>query len=222
MASILAAVLSLQFARAQAHEAIVHAVSFPKGDAAWSVKLADYKRPDGRDGKIAVEPPASLVVKKVKIVRKGGLRRDVVTYLDNSESTYWWVEKSGIILWKKGDEPVQAMRSGFFGAQRFDESFFSWVNEKTFRGMEKFQGEDCRHYHIEVPSVDGDVMAYDAWIDNKSQKPVAWNDGGVPRIFSMDESIPEEPLSLSTSFQDVLARCEAALAPKRKLGRQQQ
>ncbi len=208
----------------RAQEPATHEVSFPSGDAAWTITF-DNGSPD-RSGSAAPrtdsakEKPVAGQLAKIEIVRMGGGRHDVVSYASGAKAEMWWPPRSGLVLFKMDGEAVRALRSGYFDNQRYDATAFQWVNKGTFRGMEMLAGKPCRHYVFEQPLVGEERLVFHAWIDNQTNRPAALKvGGGSAGVFVFDLPMPDRAYVPSPEFAAAFEKCQDALAPRKSYGR---
>lgn len=204
-----------------------HAVTFPAGNAAWSVTFPAGEKSSPQEtqgsesaggGSKKVEGPERF--KKIEIVRMGNMRRDRAIWTSGVEGEFWWSEKAGIVVWKKGNEDLRAMREGHLSAQRFDKTSFSWVNESNYRGMKAVGKTQGQYYRMEVKDSWGEITVYQAWLDPATRRPLALQVGDAELgTFTFDLPLPEIPISISGDFAVLLDRCEKAMAPRKSYGR---
>lgn len=212
---------SLTFGFAGAEEPIVHTVDFPKGDAAWGVLFqvdpaaATPKSAPGLPDAEAVPLPRQR--KKMDIVRQGQLRHDLVTWSNSSVTEYWWSDKAGFVVYQDlPDGRINTLKTGNLQDQRYDNSLFDWVKAGTFMDLRTFHGKKCRYYETEIILPDEEKQTLRAWIDNESQKPVAWTNSGILSIFSFDVPMPVQPLVMPEKFQKAIDRLMAYSVFRRK------
>lgn len=206
------AVLGLEGKPANAAAEISHAVDFPKGDAAWSVKLENGRTSSKKMSRAAASE--SRTMKNVEIVRISSLRRDTVLWSDGSTTEYWWPQNPPVVLFQeKTNGRMNIKKAGNMGEQRFDESNFEWVDGKTFVKMGSYKGRKCRFYKMEVPFIDDEKQTFRAWIDEETLRPLAWSNGDIVAVFSFHTSLPSEPLILPAEFQKEIDRLGAFFGP---------
>lgn len=207
-----------------AEEPATHEVSFPSGDAAWTITFddgspkRDGSESPGADG--AKEKPVAGQVARIEIVRMADGRHDVVSYASGSKAEIWWPARAGLVLFRMDGEAVKAFRSGYFDDQRYDATAFQWVNRETFRGMETFGGKACRRYVFEKTLVGGERLVFQAWIDRQTNRPLALKvGGGAAGVFAFDLPVPEHAYIPSPEFAAALEKCRDALTPRKSYGR---
>ena len=179
----------------------VHAVFFPEGDAAWSVVF---------------EGAAANARKRVDIVRQGPLRLDAITVADGAKTLMLWSENPSVVLFDNGTNGrVSSMKASGMEAQRYDASSFAWVGSKSFAGMKSLKSRSCQYY--ETTLIEGDAeeqtrRVLRAWIDAKTRRPVALDNGSGMAVFSFATD-PAPPLEIPERFLEKLKRQESFNAP---------
>ncbi len=192
---------------------IIHTVLFPEGDAAWSVQFELESAPRVEEGgsKEAMErregPEGSQRMKRVDIVRQGGLRRDIVHYSSGTPVQYWWTEDPPFVAYEDVQNGrVRVLKHGNLHSHRFDQELFQWVGERTFIDVRAFGKIQCRYYEKEIVLMTEEKALLRAWIDNETSRPVAWTDTAVYSLFTFDLPMPEERLVLPASFRQEIDR----------------
>lgn len=194
-----------------------HKVDFPKGNASWSLqleKIGDEGKPEdaSRNGQVGIQ--------RIDIVRVGGLRRDVVLWEGGGTTEYWWVEDPPLVLFQAAKNgPVQGMKSGQMQDRLFDASTFAWINGSSFKGVETLKGRKCLHYQTEITGEYDFVQKLHAWIDEKTFRPLMWQNGQTRVIFTFDDSVPSGPLSMPEKFKKELQAYQEYYSPPKKLGK---
>lgn len=184
---------------------VTHSVSFPKGDAMWSVLMAPRKKPSGGEAS-----PAAVT--RIDIVRSGNLRRDTITYSDGTQKQQWWGNAPEVLLSESDGGRVRAIPGGYAEEQRYDEASFAWVGEATLVGPETMGGKNCLRYERKVVPDEDVSKTFVAWIDPATHRPVALNNGFVTVTFAFSD-VPPESLQLPQKFRDKLDRYQAFYAP---------
>ncbi|PTX96709.1 hypothetical protein DB345_05870 [Spartobacteria bacterium LR76] len=204
-----------------AQEPTTHEVSFPSGDAAWTITFGEDRggaatqRADS-----AKEKTVAGQVAKIEIVRMADGRHDIVNYANGSKAEIWWPARAGLVVFRMDGERANAFRSGYFDGQRYDAAAFQWVSRDTFLGMETFGGRSCRHYVFEQMLVGGEKIVFQAWIDNQTNRPVALKvGGGAAGVFAFDLPLPDRAYAPDSEFAAALERCREALVPRKSYGR---
>jgi hypothetical protein len=193
---------------------ISHKVDFPQ-DGEWTVTFSGIKN------KTENAPSEAETVKKrkkVDIVRKRDLRRDIVTWSDGTTTTYWWsVNPLGVFYESGSNGHISAMKGSSNSLQSYDASSFTWVNEKTFLGMKPFQGKQCQFYETEIVQGGGESfnLKLRAWIDPKTQRPEGLMNGFDEVSFSFKEGAVEE-LKIPENFQQRIKQFQAFYSPTKK------
>lgn len=198
-----------------AEETISHSVAFPKGDAAWTIKLEKVAKE--KSGEAAHQ---LVSIQSIDVVQKGDLRRDLTHWSDGSTSEAWWIPKLSIALMQsKLNGDIRGIKISQLGPRRFDSSSFAWIGAQNFQGIDTFKGRKVQRYTMESPLDDGTVAKYHAMIEEKSGTPVAVSDDVQLALFAFDAALPKEPLILPSAFQEALRRYESYYAPAKKMGK---
>jgi hypothetical protein len=206
----------LSFCVLHAQEPPAHQAKFPKGDAAWEVKVEKTK------GNLPEASPAQggRQVSAISIVRMGNLRRDTTTWSDGTSTQTWWLAEPPLAL-LQGRNPgnIRALKVSQLGPRRFDESTFEWISAQNYKGEETIEGRKVKVYQLERPLDDGDVAILTAKLDAETGEPVVWSEGAKTVTFKFGQPLPGEPLVLPEDFRKALTRCEAYYAPAERRGK---
>jgi hypothetical protein len=220
LASAFLGVLACASVSLGAAEEKSYRAEFPKGDAAWNVAFQKEKgAPEAaKPGPDSEKPEKGRDIKNIRIVRKGDLRRDSVTWTDGTSTEYWWSKGAEIAVFQTDKSgPVHAMRGGLMDARRLDESLFAWVGSATLKEPQEFLGRKCLYFETRVPLVDDETELYQAWLDAENLRPVAWSNGASLAVFAFESGVPKDVLVMPAEFKKKLERYEAYIAPPKKL-----
>jgi len=201
----------------QAGEEASRPLDFPKGNLAWTVTVdrSSHHQPSPPPG--VTPPPKQRQVIKIEIIRVDDLRHDVAHMSDGSTEEYWWSAKVNVVLSKlHGSQQIVSARSHYMADARFDENTFSWANDSTFKGIKPLAGKKCRHYQGEIPFVYDEKKKVQAWSEDKTGQPVAYEDSGDVFYFTFSRDVPTTPLVMPADFQREMDRCVANFAPARR------
>ncbi len=150
---------------------------------------------------------------KEEIVRQGPLRRDIVQYADGSTTQIWWNENPTMMLFENGGR-ISGMKGGYAGQQRYDASSFSWVSASTFVRKVSYGGRLCEYHEgIDADAIGGSPKKLRAWIDEKTRRPVALDNGYTTVTFVFSEQTAIAPLTPPAKFQEKLQSYREFYAP---------
>lgn len=193
-----------------------HEVDFPRGDAAWTVIFKTEGTDVSKASRAGTGSGPFKQWKRMEIVRQGNVRRDLIKWLDGKTTELWWVTTPPVVLFDDGDNGhVSGMKAMLMASKRYDETSLDWVNGETFKEVTSFNGHRCRYYKMTIVEEDssGSVKKkFQAWIDVKTNRPVAFDNNGVlvTFVFKDDEA---EPLVMPDRFVEKLKSYQAFLSP---------
>ncbi|PTY05352.1 hypothetical protein DB346_01945 [Verrucomicrobia bacterium LW23] len=207
----------------QAPAPLTHRVSFPTGDLAWTVdiealdpKLANEQaKALTPEQKAAVDAQAATVpqLRRVQIVRKSTLRRDIRQYNFGPANEFWWTDTGLVAQLDKPGGRVIVMKAGNMGNERYDASLFAWVTAATFKGEEVFREKKCRRYETVIMQRNDEKLTLTAWINSETNRPIAWSDGGNVSLFTYDTEPLPVALTMPDDYQREVNRIRAFYAP---------
>jgi len=190
-------------AQEPAEPPLVHTVTFPTGDATWTVTFEKEEQAGGKPAKKLTKDDHGE--EQITIVRTGKLRHDVETFTDGNTMEIWWNFGADVAFLKESaDKPFAAVSLGKMTG-RYDQSYFSWVSAGKYQGMVVFHEKKCRYYMEEVAER-GHKDTLEVWIDNKTAKPVGFGTNGLVGIFNLDLPAPTTPLTLPDDIQKLQDR----------------
>jgi hypothetical protein len=178
-------------------------VQFPTDGAAWTVTTA--VSPNDQTPR----PLGGTTVAKVEVTQSREICRNVVTEYSGASRTTWTIPGSSLLLTEdpKGTAFLTPT-SGIFYVPYLP-SVFDWVGPSALQEKTPidYQGKLCFHY-----KADGK----EAWVDSKTRRPVALDNGTVLATFTF-LSPPTEPLVLPPKFKIILQRYTMFMgAPRRQ------
>jgi hypothetical protein len=199
---------------AQGAESVDHSVHFPKVPAAWSVAFELLGKPERAAPKSPSENPRPAQISAIEVTQGPTLRRDKIRYGEEVLER-WWVSSPSFVLWEEAAGQVHVSKAGNMQSERYDGTFFTWVNANTFKGMSDFKNIKCRYYEYDVKKME-EWTRYCAWINNETGQPVAWSNSGRVAVFAFNAETPTEELVLPEKYKERLAGLMRFFAPPKK------
>lgn len=181
-------------------------------DGAWSFKLTPSPRGNQKPATLADD---LVVVTEARITQTGRLRLEEITSSDGKTVRNWYVEGT-LILTGEGenvsatmvetnwDRTALTVPTGFAG--------FTWIKQENFVGQGEFEERPAYRYKRTIAG----EFELEAWVDRKSNLPMAFRIG--PRIYrySFASEIPA-PLTLPVPFQAVEQKLKAEIEYRKSL-----
>jgi hypothetical protein len=212
-------------------------VTFPTGDAAWSVNItytnssvsnAPPVSPPSSDG----PPPAytqnaaaSRKATKVEVTLLNNVKRTVITWSDAKTSERWTIPNLPVVFeGDPRDDSIASVRDG--GSRQIFDSFslscdedaFSWLKPEFLQGKTpvSYQDKQCFHYlgSVALPGVFGNnhiSVKREAWIDSKTLLPVALRMEMSLSVFIFQEKPPVGPLVLPPKYKKAVDYYKAVM-----------
>lgn len=182
-------------------------VQFPKGPAGWTVDVTPSSNP-----KRAV--PIGVQVSQMEVSQDAQKRRTQAKMSNGRTDERWSISATNMILIQDPNGNVfdvpNGEADGIDYGLPYSESAFSWVTPSTL--VEKdpisYQGRQCFHYKGTVRKIayGAPVLIHvEAWIDAKTQLPVAFDDGTWLATYSFHPP-PYAPLTIPPNFQKTFDR----------------
>lgn len=193
-------------------EEIDHTVLFPKGDAAWTVSYIG-NTPQKANGENTPEGNRELMV---KIVRQGGLRRDITVWSGGAHTEMWWLQNPTVAVVRNLRGGVNVLSAGEADAVRFDESSFAWVGPQTYTGKQPFRSKPCQLYRRDIHLSTETVTQY-AWIDATSHEPAAFFNGRSLVAITLQPEAKIPTLVLPENLRKEMARYAAFFGSVKKV-----
>lgn len=190
-------------------------VEFPKGDASWSVIFSKGKT--NANGS-ATEAPS---LRSMEVIRQGDLRRDALVWSDGEKTEHWWSTAGNEVFFEnRGDSAVRTIKASQRSGARYDETFFSWVDKKTFSGERSLDGKKFWYFEksARVDTKD-EAEIFAAWVNPETARPYAWSDGSRMVYFEFKTLEPGFKLVPPTQFMEAIARYNAYRTPPTRVKR---
>lgn len=196
-------------------EPIVHTVVFPTGNAIWSLSFVPPSIAPPPSPQEAAEGKGPLRVKKIDIVRVGPLRHDTLSWSDGTFTHRWWLLPRSLVAFQPtAQSPVIVWKSDKLDDQRYDNTSFAWVGEKTFSKIVSLAGKKCRYYETEVPIENfEETRPLQAWIEDATGVPVAFGNTGEIGMIQFGNAETLAPLTMPNNFKAKLDSVEAFYKP---------
>jgi len=186
-------------------------------DGAWSFKLQLSPPKSKKDAKKSSAPTSGpVVIAEVKTTQTGRLRLEEITYSDARVVQNWYVEGT-LLLTDAGEGKVTAnmiepnwdrtsivVPAGFAG--------FTWIKKEDFSDAGEFEEHSAYHYKRAL----GDGLELEAWVDRKSNLPLAFRAGFRTYVYTFASERPA-PLMLPASFQAVEQKLKAEIEYRKTL-----
>lgn len=198
-------------------------VRLPQGDFSCTVTVTSRQ----------AMPPA---ITKVEITRVGDLRRNVISWSDNSVSEVWTMAQTGLSVSEENDGDGKKSIYVLQGAMRdsaipsvlqLDSASTAWIEPKNLVGNPNATSGTL-HYKrervlprieefVDAPNQPDQIQIYQAWIDAKTLLPLKLDDGQAEYNLSFAKEVPTGPLVLPPKLKAELDRWQAAITPGPRL-----
>lgn len=181
-------------------------------DGAWSFKLTSSPKGGQKSAALADD---LVFVTEAHITKTGRLRLEEITTSDGKTVQNWYVEGT-LILTGEGenvsatmvepnwDRTSLAVPAGFAG--------FTWIKPENFVGLGEFEERPAYHYKRTIAG----EFELEAWVDHKSNLPMAFRIGPRTYRYSFITEIPA-PLTLPVPFQAVEQKLKAEIEYRKTL-----
>lgn len=186
---------------------------FPKGPASWIIscsKATSSRLPADQNQDVAPNAGQSqpILPEKIEVEQSQTLMRSVIHYSNGRKQELWSVPQFDVILTEDPSGTAFVTKEKTMNQSPFGVSDFSWIDRETRVGENsvKFDGIDCYYYkgfmvvpnpfsHTDKPQ----TVACEAWIDAKTQLPVAMKKGDLVGRFIYGD--PPASLEIPEKFQ---------------------
>lgn len=164
-------------------------------------------------------PPPQMVIKTVAITRVDGLQRDTITWSTGTTTDTWLLTDTGMMLSEAmsgsskfiveltKDDPTRKFSCPI--ALQMDADSMAWITPQTFTGKASFHGKPALHYQASMPIGMGlkpTMGLWQAWIDEKTLAPLAFDDSNSLYEVTFDDTPPTERLTLPAQFETDLQK----------------
>jgi len=201
-------------------------VKFPAGNASWTVEVEELSDDEAKPKKQPApgQPPAGEAnkVRRVQVDRQDKYRRDTVFWTKGGSTEYWWLTGSNMVFFQTtSGGPIRIIRAPLLGMRQMDESIFSWVSLKNYRGQKDLKGKPYDFYEEKQTEEGSDgstiTQTVRAWVDPETRRPVAWSDGNYRLNFEFADEGATPPLRVPPAFRQRIDYYEAyARKPTKK------
>jgi hypothetical protein len=183
-------------------------ISFPKGPAAWNIKITDSpnrKTPSNATARLS----------EIDVTQSDEFRHSRITYADNQAKEFWSIVGSNLFLTEYPNGVVALNPTSRFFFVPFAPSSFDWIQPGCLqeKGPVEYQEKKCFHYKGPMgwspttgasgmpTSAGGSVTLTtgEAWVDSKTLLPVAFDDGQILAVFTF-HAPPTTPLVPPAKF----------------------
>jgi len=178
-------------------------VAAPPENGAWVINIRSNKPKGEENGADASPVPkrrrtANMV--RVESTKLGQLKRDELTLADGSKSQYWYVDGSIFLAQYANGKIGSASIGSDWDITSLSTPFAfagcSWIDLKNYDRVVLF--DKIPAYHYKKQTEEGATL--EAWIDVKTNRPLAFNNGNQIYVFSFDSGTPL-PLVLPLGLQ---------------------
>jgi hypothetical protein len=207
-------------------------INFPAGDTVCSVTVTSHLIGFSHTPANVNTEGSPVVLQSVEITRIGKLQRDEMTWSDGKKTEAWTLLDLGLTLAEKvvsSSSFIYELLKGSPFRNAFcptlldlDEASVTWINPQSFTGNTDLEGKPTLHYQtkMSLPAPNGPPrnVIYQAWIDAKTLKPLALDDGDA--LYALTFSVSPAstgPLILPDRFKKNLQEYENANAKIRHL-----
>jgi hypothetical protein len=189
-------------------------VSFPTGDAAWTVDVT----PDNTPSSSAPAAPGTQSIRQVKraeVTQLGDVKRIVITWSDGKTTEKWSIPKLPVTF---EEDPRNGVVTPFLNGGptilsdnfylTYDSFAFDWISPQALKEKDPiyYQGKQCFHYEASVPApMQKFALKKEAWIDATTLLPVALDNGNSLSIFKFQEKPPTGPLTMPPAFEHAVS-----------------
>jgi hypothetical protein len=203
-------------------------VALPAGSMSCSVAVTPHT--DTKSNTISETDKTATAhgipsITTVQITRTGKLQQALVAWSDGQASEAWSQVEVGVTFVEKATDGANfiydfprgsPLRNHFFPLiLDLDAVSLNWINQQNFTGPIPFQGRGALHYQKNVVMPDTEpprTVRYQAWVDPKTLKLLALDDGDALYRVTISDSSPSAPLVLPARFQSELQRYVAVNA----------
>lgn len=177
---------------------------FPSGPATWTI-TCESKGGTTPGAKPEASEPAKL--ERIEIAQSSDARRSVMRWTNGQSRELWSLPQMSVIVTEDPAGTAIVSRNTELFGDAFGPPDFGWI-KPSLRTSEKpvAYGElQCYHYKgiLEVPTLDEpgatEKVPCEAWIDAKTQLPVALRKGDTLGRFSFGELT--SPLQMPEKFR---------------------
>ncbi len=197
----------------------------PPNPSAWTVNITYPDSSSSPTTSPAAKPTQTGIdlIQKIEIEQDGAKTRSVLYWASGKTIERWTL--AGMLLSEDDHGQVYMLRSDLVGQAVFHVPFtlptsLDWIKPELQqgKGTVSYNGTDCYYYKGAVAMFSVDPMHHmpptkvQAWIDSKTDLPVAIDDGAGLGTFTFSK-MPPPPLVLPAKFQKAIEDYEKYSGP---------